>query len=583
MPRNWKAFRPDWWNEKRIWVIRSPQHLKDGSFRIPLLRRILLSRGLKTEKEQDAFLQTSYSGADEENPSVMRAVHALADAIETGQTVLVHGDYDADGICASALLVWTLSRLGLKTLIFLPSRYRQGYGVRPEMVRQAHRRGIDFLITVDCGTTCREAMEEADRSGMKVVIVDHHQPGPEQPPCLVHLNPKAVPDDWHFTSYSAGGLALVLCRALLRTMGRQDLYQQLPIELAGLATVADMVPLAGENRGIVRKSLEFLKDGRHLGLSALMEEAAVRRANLTSWHLAYILGPRINAAGRMGDPKPALHLLLSQSHRDAAEWARYLNSQNQKRQREEQGALEQAVTLAGKGLSDFALIVRSPEDQGKPWSPGVIGIIAARLVELFYRPAFVITFLNGKGLGSARGVEGFSVAQALHLCRDYLISGGGHDMAGGFQIESDQIVPFARALTTYCSQVLTEETLTRKISIDAEASLDDLTLSSLAPLDQLEPTGCGNPKPVLWLKGVRIISCWTKGCRDILIVDKEGRQLEVTGEHLWAAVNREPSGSRWHLCVSPETPSGSDTRRRELKVLDLCPVHSSKVSIKIVM
>ncbi|MCS7224752.1 MAG: single-stranded-DNA-specific exonuclease RecJ [Armatimonadetes bacterium] len=582
MRRSWRSIIPEWWKEKRVWEVRRGAEVTGKGDLPTLLKKILVSRGLVDDQEQKDFLFGRTEEKDDRHPQLEAAVSLIEDAIKEKGLTLIHGDYDADGISAAALMHWTLSRLGVPTRSFLPSRFRDGYGVQPRTIMAAQKEGVRFLITVDCGTTSVEAINKAMECGMKVLIVDHHRPGDELPRCHVHLNPKADGRGWEFVHYSAAGLAWKLCRALLKRVGRDDWCDELPVELAAVGTVADMVPLVGGNRDIVRQGIRFLREGRHIGLRALLEVASVKRDFLRSFHLAFIVGPRINAAGRMGDPKPSFHLLLTRDESYAYHLASYLNAENQKRQREEDRVLEQALEACQRENFGRTIVLISPKQSDQLWSPGVIGIVAARLVEIFHRPSFLITFQDGKGVGSARGIEGFSIAEALSSCRKHLISGGGHDMAGGFQIEPENIPYFTNALEQYAATNLPDDFLMRRLSIDAEVEVHELRPASLCSLVHMEPIGLGNPRPVLWLKNVHLLKAIRKGYKDTLLIEREGVHLEVTGENLIGAIENEIGNPYWHLCLSPDGPTGGNDGKWELRVVDLCPAHSDRVTIRVI-
>lgn len=511
-------------------------------------------------------------------PGITKAADLLARAIKTGAPILVHGDYDADGISATALLTSVLSRFGGRLYYFVPNRHRHGYGVSEEAIRDAQRAGVRVFVTVDCGTTAIKPLQHAKGIGMRTIVIDHHEPRDTLPPVAAIVNPKLAGSEYPFPDLCATALAFKVAQAVSERMGRRVRVDELPVELVAIATIADIMPLVGENRIFVREGLHALRSARHIGLRVLSEVAGLDPRDLRSFHLSFILGPRLNAAGRMDDPKPALRLLLTRDETEARQIAKLLDDQNRRRQREEDMILRHAVEMVETELDldrERVIVLASPE-----WHPGVIGIVATRLVELYHRPVFLIAFRDGIGHGSARSIEGFSVATALHQCRDLLLSGGGHKMAGGFRIACEQIPAFRDALNTLAEEWLTDEDLMRRIRVDAEVTAEEVTLKTVGDLAALEPTGFGNEKPVFLLRNGQIVHVSAVNDRLLLRIKQRERVLELVGDQMGAIAEELSVGDTICTCFTAEVRSVAGLPTLNLQIVDLAPPRSETVSVQ---
>lgn len=589
MRRHLRLYNTRWWQEKRIWELvvggeQVVQHLCSRLRLSPLVAKVLWARGIQTPKEAQFFLYGT--GKDLSDPAALpgmtKAALYTARAIQNNLPILVHGDYDADGICATALLANALIQWGGKVVWFLPNRHKDGYGVSERAIRLARQQGIQFLITVDCGTTAHSAIQLAKELGMHVIVIDHHEPSNQMPPADVIVNPKACEEETPFRDLCAAALALRFAQAVgERLLKRPVPVNELPVELAAIAIAADVVPLIGENRIIVREGLTNLRSARNLGLRMLMEIAKVKPEAIRSFHLGFILAPRLNAAGRMENPKPALQLLLTTNPQEARELAIKLNNQNRERQQEEEKTLRAAIEVVRREVDltkEWVLTLASSE-----WHPGVIGIVAARLLELYMRPTFLIALKDDVGKGSARSIDKFPVSDALNSCRPLLINGGGHKAAGGFTIRKDLIPLFRNHLNTLAQEWLTEEDLLRHIRIDAEVTTQEVTLQTVRELEALEPTGYGNPKPVFLIRNAKLVYAGrdqnANGQRLIIRVQQGGRILELVGEEMAAMMNMLPLGTPVDICFTAEV-KGKDVPVLDLQIVDLCPSGSNLVTLR---
>ncbi len=586
MRRHLRQYRSVWWRERRVWEIPSlnPEDVRKLTSQLrlsTLLAKVLCARGLTTPQEARAFLLGT--GKDLPEPTslagVTEAASVLADAVKKGIPILVHGDYDADGISATALLASTLAKLGGKVAWFVPNRIQDGYGVSTRAINMAKQKGIKLLVTLDCGTHAHQAIELARKYGMTVIVVDHHEPPDQLPPADVIVNPKLPDSNYKFRDLCAGALALKVAQATAEAMGRSISVSELPIELAAIATAADVVPLIDENRLIVREGLTVLRSARHLGLKALMEVARVEPSNLRSFHLSFILAPRINAVGRMDDPKPALRLLLTTDRNEAYQLATKLDEENRKRQREEELTLRMAVEMVEKELDltkERVIVLASPE-----WHPGVIGIVAARLVELYARPTFLIAIKGDIGKGSARSIENFSVHDAINACRPILVNGGGHKAAGGFTITCENIPLFRDHLNALAESWLTEEDLLRRVRVDTIVSAEEVNLRTVKELEALEPTGYGNPKPILMLQNAKLVHAErlpSQGNSKLLIRVQQGSKvLEMTGDGMSELADELQIGMTVNVCFTADTKFIGSIPTLDLQIVDITPANAQQV------
>ena len=464
---------------------------------------LLIQRGHTTEEAARRFLRPSL--AELSDPYALAgmgdAVSAVARAVRTGQRILVHGDYDVDGQCASALLTRVLQVAGADVLPFLPHRLRDGYDFGPAGLEAARAAGASLVITCDCGITAYDTVVAARAAGIDVVITDHHLPGEELPPALAVIDPQRT-DDESGANYLCGtGIAFKLAQALVPALG---LPAHLPLhllDLVALATVADVVPLLGENRILVKHGLRLLHASRWPGLRALLDATGLAGKEVRAHHLGFILGPRLNAAGRVGDATDGLKLLLCDDATAAAELAQRLESMNVERQALDQRILDEAleqVERTGNPDRDAGFVL-----SGEGWHPGVVGIVASRVVERYGRPTFLIAFDGEVGKGSGRSTSRFNLHSALHSCGDLLERYGGHHMAAGLTIMRARLDEFRERFGHVARERLAPEDLGPEQRVDLELRLPEITRELERLCRYLEPCGQGNPSPVFGVRGVR--------------------------------------------------------------------------------
>ncbi len=497
----------------KVWRVRRADpallYILQHELRVsPVLARLLANRGIATVEEARLFLE---GGLDEmHDPYLMadmdRAVERIGVALDSGEKILVYGDYDADGATATALLVKVLTGLGGRVGYYVPNRMEEGYGLHLEALARAGQEGYGLVVTVDCGIS---ALDEVARNragkGPDIVITDHHEPPGELPGAAAVVNPKREDCPYPFKELAGVGVALKLAQALMSRRGLGAGAWTGYLDLACLGTVADIVPLTGENRIIVKYGLPALVNTASPGIKSLIEVSGVRPDRLDTREVGFALAPRLNAAGRIGDAGRAVDLLLTGDPAEAAGLAALLNKGNQDRQKIESLVMAEAMGMldADPSLASGRVIVlASPR-----WHPGVVGIVASRLVERHYRPVLLIALDGGEGKGSGRSIPGFHLYEAIRYCGDLLTRFGGHSQAVGFSLPADRVDMLRRAVNEYAGRHAGEEIFVPGLDLDAAVSLRDINDGLIEEINMLAPFGHCNPGPVLASRRVTLLSC----------------------------------------------------------------------------
>ena len=489
------------------------------------LAAILVQRGFTAPERAKAFLRPELERLSDPLAwaDMSRAVALVAGAVRAGVPVLVHGDYDVDGQCAAAMLTRVLQSVGGKVHAFVPHRIRDGYDFGEAGLREAQRLRAGLIITCDCGITAVDAVRAARAAGIEVIVTDHHVPGDALPPASAVLDPLRPDCPSEDKDLCGTGVAFKLAQALVPALG---ISPNLPfhfLDFVALATVADVVPLTGENRILVRHGLKLLADSHWTGVRALLDAAGLAGKPLKSGHVGFILAPRLNAAGRIGDANDGLRLLLTDDPDDAARIARELETLNARRQALDQRVLEDAVQLADRaldaGAEDRALVLAA-----EGWHPGVIGIVASRLVERYGRPTFLVGWDGDTGRGSGRSIAGFDLHAALHRVGHHLEKYGGHTMAAGLTIRRDRYEAFRIAFLAVASELLGPTDLVPAQRVDLELPLRLVSEDLEKLIRYLEPCGPGNPAPVFGVRGARAVGAKRVGSNHLrfLLDDESG-------------------------------------------------------------
>lgn len=481
------------------WLEPDPAHASAFDLTdFPLLSIILARRGITSPLQAQAFLQPSASGmADPYGlPDLDLAVERIHAAIRHRRPIAVFGDYDVDGLTSTALLTRVLRRLGAEVRPYVPNRLQDGYGLNLAAVGRIIQDGASLLLTADCGTSNARELAAAHQGGLETVVLDHHHVRGVALPGTAFVSPQREDCRYPFREMAAVGVCYQLARALI---GDQQAAAMLP--LAALGTVADVVPLVGENRTMVAHGLARFASDAPVGLIMLARQADIDPYRVTSWHCGFILGPRINAAGRMADPHTALDLLLTDDEAEAARLALELGRLNARRQRVMARMIEEAEEKVRQGGRDGGPLLVLADNA---WSIGLVGLVAGRLVERYRRPAIVLERGPDVSRGSARSIDGFNIAEALGQCHDLLLEHGGHSMAAGLTVETERLVELEARLVGILDVTVGGEIQPPALHLDAELHPSELTLETANLIAKLEPSGHENPAPRFFTRGLAV-------------------------------------------------------------------------------
>jgi len=470
----------------------------------------LVNRGIRRESEARDFLDPALENLHQPGDllDLERAATRILAAVSAGERILVHGDYDVDGITSTFLIVRTLEELGAAVEYRIPDRLRDGYGLSVAAVDDAHARGCSLLVTVDCGITASEPIAHANALGIDVVVTDHHEPPERLPEAHALVNPLRPGCEYPFKSLAGVGVAFKLAERLLRGRGGLDRASQY-LDVVALGTIADVVPLVGENRVLARLGLDALNRQPRPGLRALIEAAGITGKRLTSGHVAFVLAPRINAAGRMGQAEQGLRLLLAQDPSEAQDLARRLEVENDRRRQKDNEVLEQALLKVEQevDLNESHSILLWSET----WHPGVIGIVASRLVERFQRPSVLVALDGERGRGSGRSVAGVDLTRLLAGCDDLLLSHGGHAFAAGLSVERGHLSELRERFERLVREQVRLDQFVLRLEIDADLRAAECDLALVEQLERMAPHGLDNPEPVFRIAGARLSQVQTVG------------------------------------------------------------------------
>ncbi len=474
----------------------------------PLVARIMCLRGLDDPSAAAGFLRADIGDLLDPFllPDMDRAVVRVLRAVQGGEKIRVYGDYDVDGITSTCVLMGVLKGLGADVDYYIPGRLSEGYGVNVDAIEKAAASGTSLLVTVDCGITAVEEVERARQHGMDVIITDHHEPADTLPRAHALVNPKRRDSRYAFPDLAGVGVAYKLASALLRARaGTLDVPPPPDelLELVALGTIADVVPLRGENRVLAKHGLARLSATRSIGLRALIEKSGLAGREIGVGAVSFSLGPRLNAAGRLGDASLCVDLLTTSSAGRAAHIASVLDRANQERQSLEQAILDEAASMVETvdGQAQDAVLVLA----GEGWHAGVIGIVASKLVERFYRPVILISLDGDEGRGSGRSIEAFDLYGGLCECADLLKEFGGHRHAVGLATSRDAVGLLRDRMNDLGRRLLTPEDLARKVECDLEVRFGEVDLATAEGLAVLAPFGVGNPAPTFLSRGVRLV------------------------------------------------------------------------------
>lgn len=524
---------------QRRWIVAPPApstFLARFSHLPPLVAQILFNRGITSVDEVKRFVgqeseqMESLGASPFEMLGIPQAVERLRQATRDGEMIAVYGDFDADGVCATALLTQVLKSLGAKVIPYIPHRIHEGYGLNSEALKELKDKGVRVVVTVDCGIRSLAEVEVGSALGLDMIITDHHSVGIEPPRALAVINPKQPGDPYPFKELAGVGIAFKLAQALLMTQADAPLAGARPVELeqlldlVALGTVADLVPLIGENRVLAKRGIQHLNVTERPGLQALLRQTSMRGRKVDAGAIAFFLGPRLNAAGRIDHARTAYQLLMTQYPGEAEDLAARLEATNRERQKLTDEMVTKAREMIAATPNEWILLAASPE-----FPEGIIGLIASKLAEETYRPAIALSINDKYMRGSARSIPEFNIVAALDECAALLVRHGGHAAAAGFTVNHDKFDHLRHQLQRIAARELALLDLTPTITIDAEARLGDMNWKLLEYLERLAPFGYGNREPVFLVRNVIV-----RGAR---IVGTEHLALTLTdGVAVWDAI-----------------------------------------------
>jgi single-stranded-DNA-specific exonuclease len=502
------SFRDNYMLERR-WKIReitdeyAVKSLADSLNFSEVLARLLIHRDIKNFSQSKLFFRPTIDSLHD--PFLMdgmeTATTRVIQALTENQSICIYGDYDVDGTCSTALLYMFLKELGANVEYYIPKRLTEGYGISRSGIDYVKSRDVSLLISVDCGITAVEETKYANELGLDLIICDHHQPKEQIPEAYAVLDPLKPGCSYPFKYLSGAGVAFKLAQGVSERIGKRDLPMQY-LDLVALAGAADIVPLVDENRVLVKEGLNLINSNPRPGIEALIESSNLNPGNLSSGQVVFTIAPRVNAAGRLGDAERAVELFVTKDKNEAREYAKILESENYQRRRIDEDTLDEALNIIENSLDlDVEIPIVLHQES---WHPGVIGIVASRLVEKYYRPTIMLTTVDGVAKGSARSIANFNIYEALEKCKDVLIHFGGHKAAAGLAVEIDKIDEFKERFGQVVRESMTLEDLFPEIHIDSPLKFSEITPKFLRIIDQFAPFGPGNMRPIFLSEGVEI-------------------------------------------------------------------------------
>jgi len=493
----------------------------------PLINQILYNRGLTEPSKLELFLNIDQRLLNDPLllPDMPQALNRIYRALLSGEKIAVYGDFDADGITATAVMVKGLKAIGGQVSAYIPHRVSEGHGLKTAALDKLRQQGISLVITVDCGITALSEARKAARTGLDIIITDHHTPLEELPEGIAVIDPRRKDSEYPFTELAGVGVAYKLIQALYRSMGKEDELEDL-LDLVAIGTVADMMPLLGENRYFVSYGLQALNTKLRPGLQELFIQARLKEEIINPDSISWVIAPRLNAAGRLDHALPGFQLLMTESVNEARELASCLEAKNAERQKLTTRFQEKARQ---KILSEDIAPLLYYADTECPI--GILGLVAGRLTDEFYHPSIAVRIGKETSAGSCRSIPEFNINNAVTRCRNLLSQFGGHAQAAGFSLPTEKLAEFVESISQIAEEELTGVELRPHLEIDAEVRLSELTGDTFSTIQKLAPFGSGNPSPIFLSRGVRVIGCQQIG--------NNGQHLKMKvkqGDTLWNAI-----------------------------------------------
>ena len=538
------------------------------------IAQLLAIRRINTFDRAKSFFRPDLSQLHD--PFLMKdmrkAADRLASAIRGSEKVLVYGDYDVDGTTATSIMYTYLKDFGIDVEYYIPHRFKEGYGISEEGIEYASTIGAKLIVTVDCGITAVEEARWAKDRGIDMIICDHHNAGPEIPEAVAVLDPKQPDCSYPFDGLSGAGVGFKLVQATNQVLGLPEEKCHRFLDLLAISIASDIVPIVDENRILMREGLQLLNTNPRLGLKALMEEVKLKTSRITTSEIVFTIGPRINAAGRMGDAMTAVELLIADNDHDAVQKAQELEGINVRRRAVDNETMEQAVQMVDQHYSLenlSSLVLHHPE-----WHLGVIGIVASRLVDKYYRPAIMLSTVDGLVKGSARSIKGFNVYNALRECEDLLMQFGGHEFAAGLTLEEKHLDDFRARFNTIVDKYFIESDFEPEINIDALLDLHEVDSRFWKLLTQFEPFGPENTKPVFASKNLRVVgnpSVVGNGHLKLRVAQNGSSSFDAIGfnMHEYLPRIREAADGGLHLAYIIEENTWNNKTTLQMRIKDI--------------
>jgi single-stranded-DNA-specific exonuclease len=534
--------------------------------------RVLMNRGIDTPESVEQFFSPSASHLHD--PYLMRdmdkAVERIIRALEKRERIAIYGDYDVDGITSASMLYLFLKDLGGDVVPYIPDRQNEGYGISELGILELQKSGASLIVSVDCGITSVKEAQFATSRGLDLIITDHHEPGVTIPEAHAICDPKREGCGYPFKELSGVGVAYKIAQGIIARLKLDAEYAEKYLDLVALGSAADIVPLIGENRVFVKLGLEKINNQPEVGVSSLIEIASLKSGKIEVGDIVFGIAPRINAVGRLGSALRAVKLLTTRDKVVSREIAHVLEEENRRRKDIDNTTLEEAMAEIAQTIDTTAC--RSIVLSRNGWHPGVIGIVASRLIERFYRPTVMITVENGVGKGSARAIAKFDIYLALKACSDLLLQFGGHKYAAGLTIAEDNIPEFTRRFEQVCRETIPEEDLIPKIKIEGEISLDEITPEVVATLKRFAPFGPKNNRPNFFSRGLDIIEApRIVGTNHLKFrAGQGGVSFEAIGFNLGDRISRFYNGGKpLEMVYAIEENDFNNRRTIQLRIKDL--------------
>ncbi|MFC1992808.1 single-stranded-DNA-specific exonuclease RecJ [Chloroflexota bacterium] len=546
----------------------APENLVSASAFPPLIAQLLYNRGLIEPSQSELFIAGDKRLSSDPLllPDMHQAVARVYRALLSGETIAIYGDFDADGITATALLVQGLSAIGAKTVPYIPHRMTEGYGLNTTALESLHQQGVTLVITVDCGITALPQIKKARRMGLDIIVTDHHTALPEVPPAVAVVDPKLPHSAYPFSELTGVGVALKLIQALLHSLGKEELLDDLA-DLVAIGTIADVAPLLGENRYLVKQGLRLMNSSPRLGIRKMITQAGLTIGSLDTDSISWTIAPRLNAAGRLEHAMSSYKLLMTDSPQEAQELSIWLEQKNTERQKLTSSVLAKArEQILGQEIS-FLLVAGD-----KDYPVGIAGLVAGRLAEEFYRPTIVVRVGEQMSSGSCRSIPDFNIILALNQCSNLLTRFGGHSQAAGFTLPTKNLPRLHQALLQLATSQLAGVDLRSHLDIDAEVALPQFIGETFQMMQKLAPFGRGNPLPAFLSRAVEVVDCRSMGN------GREHLRLKLRqGGTVWGGVGFGLGGflaevtSPLDIVYNLEVDRWSGEERLRLNILDFAP------------